>query len=89
MKKPESYIEQLSKYIKQNIKKGYTKDSLRWALINQGHSKIEVEKALKQAEEDLALEAPVMKTKPEIKYQVIEPKNAIVKKKSFWKKIIG
>ncbi|PIN92825.1 hypothetical protein COU54_05420 [Candidatus Pacearchaeota archaeon CG10_big_fil_rev_8_21_14_0_10_31_24] len=85
----ESYIEQLAEYIKKNLKKGYTKDSLRWALINQGHSKIEVEKAIKYADEHLSQKAPVMKARPEIKYEVIEPKNAIIKKKSFWKKLLG
>ena len=43
-----NYMQQLIEYIKNNLKKGYTKDSLKWALINQGHSKLEVEKALKQ-----------------------------------------
>ena len=85
----ESYIKQLAEYIKRNLKKGYTKDSLRWALINQGHSKIEVEKALKLADEHLSETAPIMKAKPQIRYEVLEPKNAVIKKKSFWQKLLG
>lgn len=70
--KKKNYMEQLVDYIKKNVKKGYTPDSLRWALISQGHSKIEVEKAIKRAEEELAFEAPVLKTKPEIRYEIID-----------------
>jgi hypothetical protein len=90
MIKKGDYVGELSAYIKKNLRKGYTKESLKWALVNQGHSKIEVDKAIKVAEEELSKEAPVLKTKPEITYDVVEPKNAIVEeKKSFWKKIFG
>ena len=90
MIKKGNYIGEMSEYIKKNLKKGYTKDSLRWALVNQGHSKLEVEKALKKADDDLSREAPLLKTKPEIIYDVVEPKDAIVEeKKPFWKRIFG
>lgn len=91
MLKRKSYIQELANYIKKNLKKGYTKDSLKWALIGQGHSKLEVEKALRKAEDDLAHEAPVLSTKPEIKYEVVEPREYSKKeeKKSFWKKWFG
>ena len=46
MRKGENYITQLAEYIKKNLRKGYTKESLKWALVNQGHSKLEVEKAM-------------------------------------------
>jgi len=85
----ETYIAQLAEYVKKNLKKGYTKESLRWALVNQGHSKIEVEKAMAKVERDLASEAPVLKTKPEIKVEVVEPEDAVLKKKSFWKRLFG
>lgn len=89
MGRRENYLKQLAEYIKKNLKKGYTKESLRWALVNQGHSRIEVEKALKKADEDLAHDAPVLEMKPEITYQVIEPPNAIVEKKPRWKRWFG
>ncbi len=90
MIKKGDYVGELSEYIKKNLKKGYTKESLKWALVNQGHSKLEVEKAINKAEDDLAKEAPVLKTKPEITYDVVEPKNAVAEeKKSFWKRIFG
>ena len=47
-------MQELSDYIRKNLKKGYTKESLRWALVSQGHSKLEVEKAIKKVDEDLA-----------------------------------
>ena len=90
MVKKGNYIGEISNYIKKNLKKGYTKESLKWALVNQGYSKLEVEKAVNEAEAELAREAPVLKSKPEITYEVLEPKDAIVEeKKSFWKRIFG
>lgn len=84
------YVGELSVYIKKNLRKGYTTESLKWALVNQGHSKIEVDKAVKKAEDELSREAPVLKTKPQITYEVLEPANAVLKeKKSIWKRVFG
>ena len=86
MKKDKNYLQDLSEYIKKNLKKGYTKESLKWALINQGHSRIEVEKALRLADSSLASQAPILKTKPEIKMEVfqVEPEN-----KSWFSRLFG
>ena len=90
MVKKGNYIGEISNYIKKNLKKGYTKESLKWALVNQGYSKLEVEKAINEAEAELSKEAPVLKSKPEITYEVLEPKDAVVEeKKPFWKRIFG
>ena len=90
VKKEGDYVGELADYIKKNLKKGYTKDSLKYALINQGHSKIEFEKALNRVEEDLSKEAPILKTTPTITYEVIEPKDAIAEEdKPFWKRWLG
>jgi len=70
-----TYLNQLIAYIKKNLKKGYTKESLKWALIEQGNSRMEIEKAFLSVDKELAQEAPVLKTKPIIKYEVIEPKD--------------
>ncbi|MBS3076825.1 hypothetical protein J4233_00985 [Candidatus Pacearchaeota archaeon] len=64
-------LEELADYFKNNLKKGYTKESLRWALVNQGYSRMEIEKAIRKAELDLAASAPILKTKPEIKYEIV------------------
>ncbi|MBS3099422.1 hypothetical protein J4462_04370 [Candidatus Pacearchaeota archaeon] len=61
-------IDELTSYIKKNLKKGYTKESLLWALTNQGYSKIEIERAFERADKLMAEEAPILKTKPEISY---------------------
>ncbi len=91
-KKDGDYIGELSEYIKKNLKKGYTQESLKWALVSQGHSKLEVEKAIARVQQELAKEAPVLKTTPTITYEVVEPKDAEVvveSKKPFWKRILG
>lgn len=77
MFKKRNLIDELVDYFKKNLRKGYTKESLRWALLNQGYSKIEVEKAIKRADIELAESAPILKTKPEIRYEIVtdeEPK---------------
>ncbi len=76
--------EELTSYIKNNLKKGYTKESLKWALLNQGYSKIEVAKAFQKANTELAAQAPILKTKPEIEYKVIPQEEE--PKKSFWRR---
>lgn len=81
----EGYIRQLVNYIKKNIAKGYTAEALRWALISQGNARIEVDKAIKQANEELALQAPKFVEKPMIKVQ-IEPEP---EKRSLWQEIIS
>ena len=60
MKKEETYIDNTVNYIKKNLQKGYNKDSLKWALINQGKARIEVDKAFKQAEMELARESSMV-----------------------------
>ena len=84
-------VAEITSYIKKNLRKGYTKESLRWALIDQGYSKFEVERALKRVDEELAAEAPILKTKPDIRHEIIEPQNLSNRliKKSLWKKLFG
>lgn len=89
MQRRKNYINELVEYIKNNLRKGYTKESLKWALINQGHSKLEVEKALKIVDEKLASEAPILKTKPEIKYEAVPAIESKEEKKSFLRRWFG
>ena len=82
------YIRNLVDYFIRNLKKGYTAESLRWALIKQGYSKPVVEMAEEQAHKELAQKAPVLKEKPKITYQIIdENDNPIKIKKPWWKKV--
>lgn len=91
MEKNPSYLGQIINYIKKNLKKGYTKESLYWALINQGHSKREIDMAFKKVEERLSKQAPILKTKPKITYERINQDNSSekldIRKKTFWRKI--
>ena len=79
------YIQQLANYILRNISKGYTQESLKWALINQGHTRSSVEQAMKMANQKLALQAPKMVEKPVIKFET-EPEME-EENKGFWSKV--
>ena len=84
------HVQQLADYIKKNLKKGYTMDSLKFSLISQGYTKISVESAIELANEQLASELPEIKEKPEIKYKIIEGAESNREEnffKRFWKKL--
>ncbi len=81
------YKKKLVDYFKNNVKKGYTTESLKWALVSQGYSRVMVDESLNQATQELASEAPVLREKPEIKYEVVEEE--VPQKKSFWKRLFG
>ena len=84
------YKRLLVDYLKKNLTKGYTIDSLKWALINQGYSRIAIETAIKQLNKELAEKAPILKEKPIIKYEIIdENDNPITIKKPWWKRVFG
>ena len=84
------YKRKIIDYFKKNLAKGYTSDSLKWALVDQGYSRVIVEVALEQANKELAEKAPILKEKPVIKYEIIdEYDNPITIKKSWWKRLWG
>jgi len=84
------YLRNIVDYFKKNLTKGYTFESLKWALVKQGYSRAIVEKAIKQVNKELTEKAPVLKEKPRIKYEIIDENDRpITIKKSFWKRILG
>jgi len=86
----EEYKRKLINYFKKNLAKGYTLDSLKFALMSQGYSRAIVESAIEQANKELAEKAPVLKEKPKIKYEIIDEYNKPIKiKKSWWKILFG
>lgn len=87
----EDYKRKLINYFKKNLKKGYTEESLKWALVNQGYSKIIVETTLKIATKELAQEAPVVREKPIIRHEVFDQNDNLIriKRKPWWKKVFG
>ena len=85
------HLRRLVDYLKKNLSKWYTVDSLKWALVNQGYSRTEVYRAIEMAHQELAQEAPILKEKPTIKYEILDEENkpVEVEKKSFWKRLFG
>ena len=83
------YREQLVDYFKRNISKNYNPESLKFALMQQGYSRVSVEEAYKKAVEELAKKAPVLKEKPVIKYELYDENNQKVKLSplGFWDKV--
>ena len=82
-------LKRLTEYFKKNLKKGYTADSLKWALIGQGYTRTAVEKAIEIANQELAKEAPILKEKPVIVHDLIDENNMPIEKKSFWRRLFG
>ena len=85
MYRPEDYTQQLANYLKRNLAKGYTLDSLKFSLMSQGYSRVSVEKAIEIANEQLAATAPIMKEKPQIIYRTIPPTE--ISEEGFFKKL--
>ncbi|MBS3076137.1 hypothetical protein J4481_00140 [Candidatus Pacearchaeota archaeon] len=83
-------IRKLVIYFKKNLEKGYTEESLKVALMNQGYSRTMIERAAEQLHQDLARTAPILKDKPIIKHYIIDENDQpITIKKPFWKKVFG
>ena len=79
----------LKDYLKKNLKKGYTLESLKWALLKQGYSRTAIERAIEKIHKELAEKAPILKEKPSISYQIIdEEDNPINVKKSWWERLL-
>jgi phage tail protein X len=84
------YIGKLVNYFKTNLKKGYTVESLKWALIGQGYTRTAVERAIEEVNKELARKAPILKEEPMIKHEIIGENNKPIKiKKPWWKRILG
>jgi len=84
--KSEEYRSKLAEYFKKNLRKGYPEESLKWALVNQGYSRNMIDSALERTHKELAEEAPILKEKPTIKYEVLDENNKPVDiKKPWWK----
>lgn len=86
-------LRKIMDYLKKNLKKGYTEESLKWALINQGYTRILVEQAIRRVHEELAEEAPKIEEKPVIRHVVFDEEDTPIeipqKKKSWWGKLWG
>ncbi len=84
------YKDRILAYLRKNMNKGYSLDTLKWALINQGYSRIIVENSIEEMNKELAKKAPVLEEKPIIRHEILdENDNPIIIKKSWWKRIFG
>ena len=84
------YRKQIIDYLKKNLKKGYPLESLKWALIRQGYSRVLIENLIEQTKKEIACKVPIFKEEPVIKHEIIGENNQpILIKKSWWKKLIG
>lgn len=83
------YKNQLVYYFKKNLEKKYNADTLKFALIDQGYSRVAVEQAYKEATKQMSEKAPLLKEKPQIRYEVYDMQdNPIhIEPLSFWEKI--
>jgi hypothetical protein len=82
----EEYKNKLVEYFKKNLRKGYTEESLKWALVNQGYSRTMIDSAIERTHKELAEEAPILKEKPIINYEVLDENDKLVDiKKPWWK----
>ncbi len=80
----------LVEYFKKNLRKGYTEESLKWALVNQGYSRTIIDGALERTHKELADEAPILKERPVINYEVLNENDEPVEvKKSWFKRLFG
>ena len=83
----ENPMNNLIEYIKKNLKKGYTINALKFALINQGYSKVAIDKAIIRVTKELAEKAPILKEKPVIKYEILDEHDRPIRvRKSFLKR---
>jgi len=78
-------VKGLIDYLQRNIKKGYRIDELKWALIDQGHSRVSVDKAVKYVTD--MIEAQKLKKMEMPKPEVLQMPMQVEEKKSFWQKI--
>ena len=82
-------VRQIADYIKNNLSKGYTLDSLKWALINQGYSRSLITKAIEIVNKEMAEKAPKLVEKPAINYESYNESDNLVSKKPWWKRLFG
>ena len=86
----ETHRERIERYLKTNLKKGYTEDSLKWALIKQGHSRTEVSRILEKVKKEISEQKEKDRERPTIKYELYDQNNNPVNvgKRSMWQRFL-
>ena len=73
----------LVEYLRSNLAKGYSADSLKWALIRQGNSRVDVEYAIEQVKGEISKKIAEQE-KPKIAQESYEDV-VVVEEKPWWK----
>ncbi len=80
----------LVEYLQRNLKKGYKLEDLRWALINQGYSRINIESAIKHVTEIREAQMPKKPVVSEVKQEPVHVEMPQVnEEKGLWHKFKG
>jgi len=66
MEGPPTQNSQLLSYVRKNLEKGYSPDTLKYSLLSQGYSRTSVEKAIETAQHEIASRIPPIPEKPKI-----------------------
>ena len=88
MAKETQIVRKLADYIKKNLSKGYTIESLKWALVRQGYNRTEVMGALELATRELAAQAPKVEPQTPRVEPTVEPVQE-PPKKGFFSRLFG
>jgi hypothetical protein len=83
----DTIVASLVSYLERNLKKGYKIEDLRWALITQKHSRIEIEKAIKIVQ---ARTPSVKQEAPKVENIEVKQEDVYVpEKRGFWSRLFG
>ena len=61
------------------MSKGYTEESLKWALIQQGYSRTDVQMAMEKVRSEKIEASSEVKEKPKIKHELYDKDNKLIK----------
>ncbi|MBS3070698.1 hypothetical protein J4407_00145 [Candidatus Pacearchaeota archaeon] len=73
-----SYRKKLVDYLRRNLSKGYNADSLKWALVSQGYTRTDVDRAIIEVQKELEETSKkniADKEKPKITYEIYDKNN--------------
>ena len=78
--------QKLVEYFRKNLEKGYDLETLKWALIKQGHSRVDVSYAIEQVKDEFTKRNIVKEKEPVLEDSYGEEQSYFIpEKKSWWK----
>jgi hypothetical protein len=89
MPKEKEVVTKIVDYVEKNLKKGYKLEELKWALINQKYSKIEIDKAIAIISARTAKSQQEQRAREVQTAMIVDEEKPVVKKVGFFKKMIG